>query len=171
MCRGCRCLLKTNTFPTIVNCLNYYNIKLAEKNYKISDSKMKVGKEYQVLNVVMSGKPGLGDIRSMMKDIDEKTKDWGEYISITDFRELQISDFLQNVILMGMEKTYKSVLSVTNSAILSFVILRDDDGGANYLKKSLEDINKQEGIKEYNYRYIFVKNPEEIIEIAKKLLS
>lgn len=164
-------LLKTNTFPTIVSCHNYYNEKLAEKNYSISDSKMKLDKEYQILNVVMSGKPGLGDIRLMMKDIDEKTKDWGEYISITDFRELKISEFLQNVILIGMEKTYKSVLSVTNPAKLSFVILKDTQGGANYLKKSLEEINKHETSQNYQYRYIFVKDPEEIVIIAKKILN
>ncbi|MBD3280081.1 hypothetical protein GF389_00970 [Candidatus Dojkabacteria bacterium] len=105
----------------------------------------------------------------MMQAISEMTETISEkYISITDFTDLKIGDFLESIILIGMEKVYNKILSVPKKSEYSFVIFPSSNKKSNLLKKSLEDIN-EEGKKSNKYNYIFVSSMDEVSEFLKNL--
>ncbi|MBN1331380.1 hypothetical protein JW978_00655 [Candidatus Dojkabacteria bacterium] len=140
---------------------------MKKKNYNLSIGEIE---GYKVLKVQISGTPGLGTIRELMNDIDAETKKiGGEYISITDFRELNISKLLQSIILTGMETVYKSLLSVANPAKYSFVIVSEDQRESKLFKETLKEINQKKGDKDYTYKYIFVNDESEVPEIIREL--
>lgn len=121
-------------------------------------------------NVRISGIPGIGEIRKLMNEIDEITKNLKEdYVAITDLRGLKIAKFLQMIILYGMEKTYKSILSVSNPAKLSFVIIPHEQKESKLLQKSLEEINENESDEDYKYEYIFTSSPEEAKDMVARV--
>jgi hypothetical protein len=64
------------------------------------------------------------------------------YISVTNMQKLEVKPLLRSIILYGMEKTYKSFLSVKNKASLSFVVLPKDPKVSNVVIDSLENINR-----------------------------
>lgn len=144
---------------------------------KLSEVKLHTAKypeKITTMEVNISGTPSLPEILAMMKEINtlsEAIK--GDYISITDMTKLDINKFIRSIILHGMESTYKSLLSVKNAAVLSFVVLGDNQEEQGYLSKSLENINETSTSKgeNYKFKYVFVKSKEEIPEIAESLLS
>jgi len=142
------------------------------KDYKIELSSISVKQKekekiYPLMQISVSGTPGLGTIREMMEEIDELSKTIkGEYIAVTDFRGLKIGKFLQSIIIFGMEKTYKKILSVANPAILSFAIFPKEQRDSELMKDSLETINNDKGFK---YRYVFINDPDEVKSIVERL--
>jgi len=143
------------------------------KHYKLSISYERIdNKEITIMNVVFVGTPGIGEVISLMKEINTMANGIkGDYISVTDFTKLSINKLLRSIILHGMEATYKSLLSVKHPALYSFVVLGSDNSKNSI--DTLESINqkKSNGPSDYNYRYVFVKSADEVSPIIGKLLA
>lgn len=130
--------------------------------------------DYPILYVSIFDTPSLTEIVSLMKEINKQTSDIKEkYISVTDVSRMRIGDFLMSIIMYGMKSKYKSVVSVKNPAAVSFVIVGSSKQEEALIKDTLKSINEinSEDSKEYKYNYVFIKDKEEIYNLALKFLK
>lgn len=152
--------------------------KTENKNYMINLKEVTLDQgpekgmvKYPLLEVEISGSPNIGKVSEIMKEIQSVTSDiTEEYISVTDFRRLDISNFFRKILFSGMEVAYKYLLSVDNPAVLSFVVLPAGQQMSTAMKEKLETINSAEEHPQ-KYNYVFVSDPKVIPEIAAKILA
>jgi hypothetical protein len=122
------------------------------------------------LTVLISGSPSIREIMSLMKRINEETdKIKQRYISVTDLSKLDVGNLFRSIIIYGMEKTYKSFLAVKNRAIISFVIINDQEKTGRSMMDSLKEINNSND--DYAYKYLFINNIDQVKPIVEKILS
>jgi predicted thioredoxin/glutaredoxin len=150
------------------------------KHYSISMSQMDLNfkdgtgvKTYPVMNISIEGAPSLSDIIHLVNEIKTAIKDVKEdYISVTDLSKLSINKFLGKIIMTSMESTYKSLLSVGRQSVISFVVFGETQEYTSLLDNTLRSINEQkiDTVKDYKYRYYFVKLKEDIKAIAEQIL-
>lgn len=144
------------------------NLQVTLSNYTCQ----KPGNENRVipcLRVVIAGTPSVTDVNNLMKNLREITDNISEkYIAITDLTNLQVSKFFRSFIMFGMEKAYKSFLSVKNQAAISFVILGPEQRGSRQVTDSLLKINSGVSSKDYNYRYFFLEYEKKVQELVKQ---
>lgn len=148
---------------------NEFSLKLTSINVL-----PKTGKKnsYPLLTVTISGAPRLTDILEMMKRIKDTTRDIKEeYISVTDFSKLDISNFLTRILFTGLERMYKHMLFVQNPAVISFVILGAGQEMTGSMKNKLKEINESSKENVPKYNYVFINDPKKIPQIAGKLLA
>ena len=150
------------------------------KHYSISMSQMDLNhkdgtgtKTYPVMYITIEGAPSLSDMIHLINDIKAAIRDVKEdYISVTDLSKLSINKFLGKIILTSMESTYKTLLSVGRQSVISFVVFGETQEYTSLLDSTLRNINEQkiDTVKDYKYRYYFVKLKEDIKAIAEQIL-
>lgn len=135
----------------------------------LSEIKIKE-RELIQMNVIISAEPNLKDVFGLMATINKLAdKIQGDYISVTDLSKLSVNSFLKSLIIYGMEHTYKSFLAVRHKAIISFVLLGEDEKSNQKIVNSLKSINDYDKQK-YAYRYFFIKDINQVKSIAETIL-
>lgn len=132
-----------------------------------------IGKPLNIplLRVIFHKLIGLAEMKTVMREIDEITKDLKTpYASLTDFRELNLSQFFEKIFTFGMEKSYNSVFSVSNPAEISFIIITEETTDSEIFKARLIDINENNAQGKTKYNYIFIENEREMQQYAKTLM-
>ncbi len=148
-----------------------YNQSLTVKTEKITLNINDDVKEYPLLKVVISGKPKISDIVELIFNIEKEVNQIGsDYLSVTDFTSLDIGQFVEKILSMTIDKYLKNLVHIKNSAKISFVLL-GDDSKMDILRKKLEKINEEKTDKDYSYNYFFIKDLEEVKEIAERELE
>jgi hypothetical protein len=144
---------------------------MAKKFTRIDIGEIKVyAKKYPLMHVVIQGIPLLSDMMNLMKNINKAADAIeGDYVSVTDMSKFSTNRFLSSIILYGMEKTYKSFLSVKHKSKISFVIVDEKSTDSKFLKYSLQDINNSEPNKP-GYNYYFVSSMDQVQAVCEKLL-
>jgi predicted thioredoxin/glutaredoxin len=153
------------------NTSKHYSILMSQMDLNFKDG---TGvKTYPVMNITIEGAPSLSDIIHLINEIKTAIKDVKEdYISVTDLSKLSINKFLGKIIMTSMESTYKSLLSVGRQSVISFVVFGETQEYTSLLDNTLRSINEQkiDTVKDYKYRYYFVKLREDIKAIAEQIL-
>lgn len=129
------------------------------------------GKHHEIpmLRVTIAGTPSIGDISRLMAEIRNLTSSINEnYIALTDLTKLKVNDFFRRIILYGMEKTYKSFLSVKNQAKISFVILGATQERNEAVVSTLTRINDEISGLDYQYSYFFLSDEKKVAQIVLK---
>jgi hypothetical protein len=122
------------------------------------------------LEIIIEKVPSIIGIKKLMDNIREVIAQLpsSKYIAITDLSHLSVNKFFRNFILSGMEKSYKSFISVPKQAAISFVVLGGDAKESRLLVSSLERINTDIAHQDYQYNYYFIENRDKIDSILSK---
>lgn len=148
------------------------------KNFSVETGKIKVTvngetRDIDIVQINIFGRPTLAVVRDLMDEIRLKVAQLKQpYVSVTDFRKLNIPSFIKSIILHRMESTYKDILAMEKSALISFVMIEEDQEGRVELQASLEKINEAEAeTTDYQYNYVFITDDEEIPQVTTKYLQ
>lgn len=143
------------------------SIKWEKLKLDINDSSL----EYPLLVVKIWGSPNLGEIFRFMKQIDKATEDIDkEYISLTDFTNLNVGALLESILSISMSDALKKLIGVRNKSRLSFVLIGKDTK-MKRLRRRLESLNKEKIKGNYAYNYVFIESKDELKKRAEELLS
>ena len=147
-----------------------------EDNFSISWDKIDLkinGKivKYPLLRVKISGDPSFAKFISFMGDIESFTEDFkDDYISITDFTELEPNKITERLISVSSNKYIRSITFVSNQSKISFVLL-GKDSKLSILKKELTKVNETADDKDYSYNYHFIEEESQMVNIAEKFFN
>lgn len=127
--------------------------------------------EYPLFRVKIWGSPKLSELFSLMNKINKATDGVEkEYISITDFTNLDASKLLEALIPISMSKSLKTLIGVHNQARLSIVVLGNQPN-MKKLRKRLIQMNEKTDESDYQYNYVFIKTENLLKKKAEELLD
>lgn len=127
--------------------------------------------EYPLLRVKISGDPSLVEFVKFMSKIESFTENFAkDYISITDFTNLNPNKITESLISLSSNRLFKSITFVSNQSKMSFVLL-GKDSRLTVLRKRLEDVNTTTEQKDYAYNYRFIEEESQITTMAEEFLK
>lgn len=127
--------------------------------------------EYPLLRVTISGSPSLVDFIGFMGKIESFTENFeNDYISITDFTNLDPNKITESLISLTSNRLVRSLTFVSNQSKISFVLL-GKDSRLLILKKRLTEMSEADKDKSYSYNYFFIEEESQMVGIAEGFLA
>lgn len=127
--------------------------------------------DYPLLRIKISGAPSLVEFIRFMTKIESFTESFkDDYISITDFTDLDPNKVIETIISLSSNKLVRTMTFVSNQSKISFVVL-GKDSKLTVLRKRLEDVNTTTEENAYSYNYRFIEEEAQMIGIAEEILN